>query len=274
MPTSFEAPAVLPEDGSADQRLRAVAYRMLGSAAEADAAVRETRLRLGRADAGAVDDLGRWLTTAVGQVSLDMLRSRDTGGDRPYAAEEPADPEERALVGVLDTLTPTERLAFVLHDLFEVPIDEIAPIVERTPAATRQLAARARRRTQGLDDLPEPDPARQREVVTAFLASARGGDIDALLDLLDPDAVLRADATAAGAGVTTHGARAVAHALADRASAAAPMLVDGVAGLATPEAVYCFTVLDGRITAIDLVADEDHLARLDLHPLGEEPGAG
>ncbi|MFG2330190.1 sigma-70 family RNA polymerase sigma factor [Streptomyces sp. NPDC048604] len=259
-------------------QLRAVAYRMLGSFAEADEAVQETRRRLERTGAAPVADPGRWLVTAVGRVSLEMLRARPPGREPPTAPDaEAADPEERGLLAdtadhavlqVLDTLTPAERLAFVLHDLFSVPVDEIAPLVERTPAATRQLAARARRRTEGLDDLPEPDPEQQRQVVAAFLAAARSGDAEALEALLDPDAVLRTDET-----TTAHGARPVARTVAERAAAATPALVNGVAGLVwpaegSPRTVLAFTVLDGRITAIDVIADEPHLARVHLSPTG------
>ncbi|WP_406862302.1 sigma factor-like helix-turn-helix DNA-binding protein [Streptomyces sp. HUAS MG47] len=263
-------PALFEEYGP---RLRAVAYRMLGSFAEADEAVRETRRRLDRTGdgaAGVVGDPGRWLTVAVGRVSLDLLHARPPGREPP-GAEAPADEEERALLtdtAALDTLTPAERLAFVLHDLFSVPIDEIAPLVGRTPAATRQLAARARRRTQGLDDLPEPDPEQQREVVSAFAAAARGGDAEAMAALLDEDAVLRTDETS-----TAHGARPVARAVAERAATGTPVLVDGVAGLVwpaegPPRTVLAFTVLDGRITAVDVIADAPHLARVSLSPHG------
>ncbi|WP_418958340.1 sigma factor-like helix-turn-helix DNA-binding protein [Streptomyces tritici] len=292
-------------------RLRAVAYRMLGSFAQADEAVREALRRLDRTagldrtdgpdrtDYGAAGDPGRRLITAVGRVSLDMLRARPTRSEPQEPENGDLGPEERALladtadhavVEVLDTLTPAERLAFVLHDLFSVPIDEIAPLVDRTPAATRQLAARARRRTQGLDDLPEPDPEQQREVVTAFLAAARGGDVEALTGLLDPDAVLRTDETA-----TAHGAQPVARALAERAAAAVPALVNGVTGLVLPaeerprtegqppteeqpetagqpRTVLAFTVLDGRITAVDLIEAEPHRARVTLAPMPDAPG--
>ncbi|MEU8529718.1 MULTISPECIES: sigma-70 family RNA polymerase sigma factor [Streptomyces] len=271
-------------------RLRAVAYRMLGSFGEADDAVQETWLRLNRADTAAIENLADWLTTAVGRVSLTMLHSRTsrTETEGPHRPEETTHPEERALLSdaaetallaVLDTLTPGERLAFVLHDLFAVPFEDIAPIVDRTPAATRQLAGRARRRVQGLDDLPEPDPERQREVVTAFLAAARSGDAEALLALLDPDVVLRADATAVTTGATpAHGARAVAETFAGRAAEAVPVplegpvLIDGMTGLTwdpagKPRCVVGFTVLENRIAAIDLVADEDHLDRLTVSPL-------
>ncbi|WP_254705468.1 sigma factor-like helix-turn-helix DNA-binding protein [Streptomyces vilmorinianum] len=279
-------------------RLRAVAYRMLGSSGEADEAVREAWGRLSRAGAGGgageIDDLGGRLTTAVARVCLNTLRAREArredpwdpwdpwGAGEPGKAGEPGepgepgadDPEQRALLAVLDTLTPAERLAFVLHDLFDVPVEEIAPIVERTPAATRQLAARARRRVQGTEEMPEPDLPRQREVVTAFLAATQSDDVEGLLALLDPDVVLRADTEALRTGTTTaHGARAVAEAVAEslteRVREARVALVDGAAGLVwapdgKPRSVIGFTVIDGRITAVDILMDPSHLSRLDV----------
>ncbi|MFD7323673.1 sigma factor-like helix-turn-helix DNA-binding protein [Streptomyces sp. NPDC059875] len=272
-------------------RLRAVAYRMLGSAGEADEAVREARLRLGDAgsDADARSGFGSGpdsrsedMTLAVARVCLDMLRSRESRRADPWdpwGAGEPGqvtDPEERALLAVLDTLTPVERLAFVLHDMFTVPLEEIAPIVERTPSAARQLAARARRRVQGTEEMPEPDLPRQRQVVAAFLAASRSGDVDALLALLDPDVVLRADEAAVRAGAgTAHGARAVAESFAGRIGPAARLaLVDGAAGLVEapsgpPTSVIAFTVLDGHVTAVDTLRDPGHLDRLDVKILPE-----
>ncbi|MET9377666.1 sigma factor-like helix-turn-helix DNA-binding protein [Streptomyces sp. NPDC002992] len=279
-------------------RLRAVAYRMLGSFAEADDAVREARLRLSRSGSGSLDlgpgDPADRPITAVARVCLDLLRSREARrGDpwdpwgagepgQPHRPEQVTDPEERALLAdpagpamlsALDTLTPAERLAYVLHDLFAVPFEEIAPIVERTPAAARQLAARARRRVQGTEEMPEPDLPRQREVVAAFLTAARSGDVDALLALLDADVVLRTDAEAvrSGAGIA-HGALAVAESFAGRGRSARLALVDGAAGLAwapagPPVSVVAFTVIDGRVTALDLLMDPPHLDRLDVQLL-------
>ncbi|MCX4537247.1 sigma-70 family RNA polymerase sigma factor [Streptomyces sp. NBC_00841] len=274
-------------------RLRAVAYRMLGSAAEADDAVQETWLRLTRTDAEAVENLGGWLTTVIARVSLNMLRARDTRREDPWETHRPepavghqdgTGPEQQAeltesvglaMLVVLDTLSPAERLAFVLHDMFAVPFDEIAPIVERTPAATRQLASRARRRVQSTVPMPAPgsDPARRREVVDAFLAASREGDFEALLALLDPDVVLRVDAAAALSGAAAAvGAQAVADTFSGRAKAAQSALIDGVPGAVwtsggQPRVVFDFTVEDGRIVSIDLLADADHLGRLDVRIL-------
>jgi RNA polymerase sigma factor (sigma-70 family) len=273
--------------------LQAVAYRMLGSTGEADDAVQEAWLRLSRSDAGAVDNLGGWLTTVVARVCLNMLQARSARREDPVGGDlpEPAaswrggdDPEQQALqaegVGlallvVLDTLTPAERLAFVLHDLFAVPFDEIAPIVERSPAATRQLASRARRRLQGAPP-PDADLARRRAVVDAFLAASREGSFEALVALLDPDVVLRADQAAVRAGASTEvrGAAAVAGTFSGRARAARPALVDGAPGAVwapggQPRVAFAFTVTDGRIVRIDLLADPERLARLDLAVLGD-----
>src|SRR5512133_2464128 len=269
-------------------RLRAVAYRMLGSASEADDAVQEAWLRLSRADAGAVDNLGGWLTTVVARVCLNMLQARRSRREEPVGGGLPDpvaqrgdgdDPEQQALeaegVGlallvVLETLTPAERLAFVLHDLFAVPFEEIAPIVERSPAATRQLASRARRRVQGAP-APDADLGCQRAVVDAFLAASREGDFEALVALLDPEVVLRADPAAVrtGADAEVRGAAAVAGTFSGRARAARPALVDGVPGAVwakggQPRVVFGFTVRDGLIVEIDLLADPEHLARMDL----------
>ena len=273
--------------------LRAVAYRMLGSTSEADDAVQEAWLRLSRSDAGAVDNLGGWLTTVVARVCLNMLQARSARREDPVGEDlpEPAagrrdgdDPEQQALqaegVGlallvVLDTLTPAERLAFVLHDLFAVPFEEIAPIVERSPAAARQLASRARRRVQGAPP-PDTDLARQRAVVDAFLAASRDGDFDALVALLDPEVVLRADRAAvrAGASEEVRGVAAVAGTFSGRARAARPALVDGAPGAVwapggRPRVAFGFTVTSGRIVRVDLLADPERLARLQLVELGD-----
>jgi RNA polymerase sigma factor (sigma-70 family) len=276
-------------------QLRAVAYRMLGSVSEADDAVQEAWLRLSRADTGSVENLGGWLTTVVARVCLNMLRSRESRREEPLDVHMPdpiishadgADPEQEALLAdsvglallvVLDTLTPAERLAFVLHDMFAVPFEDIAPMIERSPAAARQLASRARRRVQGQAPAPDPDLTRQREVVDAFLAAAREGDFDALVAVLDPDVVLRADGGTARARQTVviHGARAVAEqaALAKRlAPFGRPALVNGTAGVVTTAAgrvlsVMGFTVAHGKIVAIDVLYDPERLAELDLAAL-------
>ena len=269
--------------------LRAVAYRMLGSLSEADDALQEAWLRLSRSDTSGVENLGGWLTTVVGRVCLDMLRSRSSRREEPLGVPEPIvgredgiDPEHEALLAdsvglallvVLETLAPAERLAFVLHDMFAVPFEEIAPIVKRSPAASRQLASRARRRVRGADMVPDADLARQREVVDAFLAAARGGDFDALVAVLDPDIVLRADRAAvpADASREVHGAPAVARRAAKaRARAARPALVNGAAGVVSwspdgrPFSVMGFTVKSGKIAEIDMLADPARLSRLDL----------
>jgi RNA polymerase sigma factor (sigma-70 family) len=270
--------------------LRAVAYRMLGSLSEAEDAVQETWLRLSRSDTSGVENLGGWLTTVVARVCLDMLRSRKSRREESLGARVPepiagradgADPEQEALLSdsvglallvVLETLTPAERLAFVLHDMFAVPFDEIAPIVGRSPDAARQLASRARRRVRGADTSYEPDHTRQREVVDAFLAAARDGDFDALVAVLDPDVVLRSDRAALPAGVPreVHGAPAVARrALVGRARAARPALVDGAVGVVVAPRgrllmVLDFKIRDGKIVEIDAVADPERLNQLDL----------
>jgi RNA polymerase sigma factor (sigma-70 family) len=275
--------------------LRAVAYRMLGSATEADDAVQESWLRFSRTDTSDVENLGGWLTAVVARVCLDMLRSRRSRREEPLdtalcdpigARTDGVDPEREAVLAdsvgvallvVLETLAPAERLAFVLHDLFDLPFDEIAPIVGRTPAATRQLASRARRRVQGADAAPAADGNRKREVVDAFLAASRGGDFDALLALLDPDVVLRADAAAvtSGASPEVRGAAAVAGTFAGRAQAAQPALIDGSAGLVwmvggRPRVVFDFTISADRIVGIDLLSDAECLAGLDLVMTGAE----
>jgi RNA polymerase sigma factor (sigma-70 family) len=268
--------------------LRAVAYRMLGSETAADDAVQESWLRLSRAGADGVENLGGWLTTVVARVCLDMLRSRKSRREEPLGAQAPepivsrdggVDPEHEALLAdsvglallvVLETLTPAERVAFVLHDLFDVPFDEIAPIVGRSPAAARQLASRARRRVQGAA-ASGTDVTRQRAVVDAFLAASRGGDFDALLALLDPDVVLRADTAAvqAGASEELRGAPAVAEQFSGRAQVAQPALVDGAVGLVwapggQPRVVFDFTIAGGKVVAIEMVADSERLGQLDL----------
>jgi RNA polymerase sigma-70 factor (ECF subfamily) len=272
-------------------RLQGVAYRMLGSLSESDDAVQDAWLRLSRSDASEIENLGGWLTTVVARVCLNMLRSRNVRREEPLDAHLPdpvigpdgqLQPEDEALLAdsvglallvVLDTLTPAERLAFVLHDMFELPFDEIAPMVGRSPQAARQLASRARRRVQGAD-IPEPDPdlARQREVVDAFFSAARGGDFEALVSVLDQDIVLRADFGDRRPGVPNviHGAEAVAR----QAMLAAlpharlhPALVNGAAGVVVtvkgrPFAVMGFTVAGGRIVEIDTIADPERVRRV------------
>ena len=268
--------------------LRAVAYRMLGSLSEADDAVQEAWLRLNRADATDVENLRGWLTTVVARVSLDMLRSRKARREDALEEDEvhpivsrdkTIDPEHEALLAdsvglallvVLDTLTPSERLAFVLHDMFGVTFDEIAPIVGRSPIAARQLTSRARRRVQGAGTVPARDVARQRTVVDAFLAAARGGNFDALLAVLDPDVVLRTDAAMPGGAAEIRGAAVVARrAVAGGAKAAQPALVNGAIGVVVAPRgrlmmVLDFTIVDGKIVAIDGIADPERLGRLEL----------
>jgi RNA polymerase sigma-70 factor (ECF subfamily) len=264
--------------------LHAVAYRMLGSRSEADDAVQEAWLRLSRSDTSGVENLGGWLTTIVARVSLNMLHSRRSRREQPVgdgmpttAATGAVDPEQEALqadsVGlalmvVLDTLTPAERLAFVLHDMFAVPFEEIAPMVGRTPTAARQLASRARRRVQGAA-VPQGDQAGHREIVDAFLAASRGGDFQALLSLLDPEVVLRADEAAARLGGSREvaGAKAVAETFSGRARAAQPAVIDGAPGLVwmagrQPRVVFEFTISDGRIVGIELLSDPERLREL------------
>ncbi len=272
--------------------LRAVAYRMLGSLSEADDAVQEAWLRLSRSDTSRVDNLGGWLTTIVARVCLDMLRSRTSRREQPLGAHLPdpivgrddwVDPEQQALLAegvglallvVLETLAPAERLAFVLHDMFAVPFEEIAPIVGRSAGAARQLASRARRRVQAAT-VPDADLARQRAVVDAFLAASRGGDFEALLAVLDPDVVVRADvgAVPAGASREVRGARAVARqalSFSRVAGFARPALVNGAAGVVSlapdgrPFSVMGFTVRHGKIVEIYILADPARLRQLDL----------
>ncbi len=278
--------------------LRAVAYRMLGSLAEADDAVQESWLRLSRSDASGVDNLGGWLTTIVARVCLNVLRSRNTRREEPMGVHVPdpvisradgTNPEDEALLAdsvglalqvVLETLTPAERLAFVLHDLFDLPFDEIAPMVGRSPATARQLASRARRRVRGADvQAPEPDVARQREVVDAFFAAAHHGDLDALVAVLDPDVVLRSDGGTAhpDASAVLHGAAAVAGRalmVAQPSALKRPALVNGAAGVVVtlgeqPVAVMGFTVSRGMILEIDVIIDPERLLRLDLAALDD-----
>ncbi|MDQ3250207.1 MAG: sigma-70 family RNA polymerase sigma factor [Chloroflexota bacterium] len=270
--------------------LGAVAYRMLGSPGEADDAVQESWFRLSRADTSGVENLVGWLTTVVARVCLDMLRARKSRHTQPLDAPIPepmagrrdgTDPEHEALLAdsvglallvVLETLAPAERLAFVLHDMFAVPFDEIAPIVRRSPDATRQLASRARRRVQGAATVPDADLVRQRAVVDAFLAAARNGDFDALLAVLDPDVVLRADRAAVPAGASTevHGAAAVAKRAARGSTRAAqPALVNGTVGVVVAPRgrllmVLGFTITHSKIVTIDVIADPARLRQLDL----------
>ncbi|MGH2717848.1 MAG: sigma-70 family RNA polymerase sigma factor [Actinomycetota bacterium] len=255
--------------------LRSVAYRMLGSTAEAEDAVQEAWFRLSRSDTSEVTNLGGWLTTVVARVSLDMLRSRDSRREEPAGAVLPDlagsdDPEQQAVLAdsvgpallvVLETLGPAERLAFVLHDLFAVPFEEIAPIVGRSPAAARQLASRARRRVQGAPAAVGADRARQRAVVDAFLAAARSGDFEGLLAVLDPDVACRFDpgATPPGVAPELFGASAVATAFCGSAQTAVPATIDGLPGAVwmyggKPRVAFVFTVADGRITEFRSVA--------------------
>jgi RNA polymerase sigma factor (sigma-70 family) len=276
--------------------LRAVAYRMLGSLTDADDAVQEAWLRVSRTDGEGVENLRGWLTTIVARVCLNTLKARRSRPEEPLGARVPdpivspkdgVDPEHEALLAdsvglallvVLDTLAPAERLAFVLHDMFAVPFDEIAPIIERSPAATRQLASRARRRIQGATPVPDADLGSQRQVVDAFLAASREGDFRALIAILDPDVVLRADrgALPAGASRVVRGAHAVADQTVAFARArrgeATPALINGAAGIVwaaegRPFSVVGFTVRRGRIVAIDVLADPARLQRLDFHLL-------
>ena len=287
-PTDADSEFLARRFESHRSHLRAVAYRMLGSAAEADDAVQEAWFRLSRTDTRQVDNLGGWLTTVVGRVCLDMLRSRKSRAEEPLEPSEgtarvpdtsAADPEQDALLAdsvgvallvVLETLTPAERLAFVLHDLFAVPYEEVGDIVGRSPVAARQLASRARRRVQGAE-AHDADLVRQREVVDAFLAAAREGDFEALVELLDPDVVARTDG-----GVTT-GARAVAKgasSFAHFAYVAKPALVGGATGLAVflegrLDRALSFTFVRDRIAVIEIVMDRERVAGLDVELVEE-----
>jgi RNA polymerase sigma factor (sigma-70 family) len=285
----------MPEDFLAQrfdeqrEHLRSVAYRMLGSATEADDAVQEAWLRLNRADATEIENLAAWLTTVTARVCLNMLRARRTkreepldsyipdpiverpDADAPYRETELADSVGLALLIVLETLSPPERLAFVLHDMFAVPFDEIATIVDRSPEAARQLASRARRRVQGAS-VVEPDRGRQRQVVNAFFAAARNGDFDALVAVLDPDVILRADAGDAPLSQVVRGAEAIASRamMFSRPDAdLRPALIDGTVGVVVfvankPLSILAFTVANDRIIAIDALADRARIRRLDL----------
>ncbi|MGE5636121.1 MAG: sigma-70 family RNA polymerase sigma factor [Nocardioidaceae bacterium] len=273
-------------------RLRAVAYRMLGSLGEADDAVQEAWLRLSRTDADEVENLGGWLTTVVARVSLDMLRSRRSRREEALDVRVPepivdrvdgTDPEHEALLAdsvglallvVLETLSPPERLAFVLHDMFAVPFDEIAPTVDRSPEAARQLASRARRRVQRENTIPDADLHTQREVIDAFIAAAREGDFEALLQVLDPDVLLRADrgAVSIGASRVVRGAANVARqafAFGRLDIEVRPALVNGAAGTVTlrdgkPFAIAGYTIRNRRIVEMDILADPERLQQIDL----------
>ncbi|MFZ0970702.1 MAG: sigma-70 family RNA polymerase sigma factor [Solirubrobacteraceae bacterium] len=275
--------------------LRAVAYRMLGSLSEADDAVQDAWIRLSRADRSEVENLGAWLTTVVARVALNMLRSRKTRREQPLDVHVPdpiidsadgTDPEHEALLAdsvglallvVLETLAPAERLAFVLHDMFAVPFEQIATIVERSPDATRQLASRARRRVRGTAPLPDADLGAQWQVVDAFIAAAREGDFDALVAVLDPDVVLRADAGLTGlsrhiSGATTVAGQALMWSRVDLSLRRA--LINGAAGMVSlrqgrPFSVGAFVVRSGRIVEIDILADPERVSQLDLTILGE-----
>ncbi len=277
-------------------RLRAVAYRMLGSLSEADDALQEAWLRISRADTTDIENLDGWLTTVVARVCLNMLRSRDHRREQPLDVHVPdpiishesgLDPEHEAVLAdsvglalqvVLESLTPAERVSFVLHDMFAVPFEDIGELIERSPAAARQLASRARRRVQGQAPTPEPDVNRQREVVNAFFTAARDGDFDALVAVLDPNIVLRADGgpSRARPTVVIHGARDVA-AQAILATKLArfvrPALINGSAGVVVVVngrafSVMGFTVARGKVVAIDVLYDPHRLANIDLNALG------
>ena len=273
--------------------LQAVAYRILGSLAEAEDAVQESWLRLSRADTTGVENLDGWLTTVVARVCLNLLDARKSRREESLEASMPApftsregevDPEQEALLAdavglallvVLDTLSPAERLAFVLHDIFDVPFDEIARVVERSPTATRQLASRARRRVQGAATVQEANLARQRAVMDAFLAASRAGDFDALLTLLDPDVILRADraAVSVGAPGEVRGASAVARQVSGRVRGLQPALVNGAVGAVVQRGqqvlVFRLTITSGKIVEIYVVADPEHLRHLAISILSE-----
>ncbi len=290
-------PATLTDAFEAHRtHLRSVAYRMLGSLTEADDAVQETWIRVRRAGAADVENLGGWLTTVTARICLNLLRSRRTRPEEPFAAHAPepivdpadgTDPEHEALLAdsvglallvVLDTLSPAERLSFVLHDMFAVPFEEIAAITDRSPAAARQLASRARRRVQGAAPVPDPDLDRQREVVDAFMAASRDGDFERLVAVLDPDVVLRAQ-TAGGSAADPGAAEVAGEALfwsrtLGRGLERRPVLVNGAAGVVayrrdgSPVSLMGCTVVDGRIVAIDIIADRSRLATMDIPEAG------
>jgi RNA polymerase sigma factor (sigma-70 family) len=276
-------------------RLRAVAYRMLGSVSEADDAVQDAWLRVGRANTSEVENLGGWLTTIVARVALNMLRARNTRHEQPFDVRVPdpiidsadgTDPEHEALLAdsvglallvVLERLTPAERLAFVLHDMFAVPFEDIAPIVERSPDAARQLASRARRRVRGADPGPDVGTTAQWEVVDAFLAAARNGDFEGLVAVLDPDVVLRADGgsftdlSAHIRGAENVAGQALYWSRIDLTHRRA--LINGAAGIVAfrdgqPFSIGAFTIKHGRIAEIDFLADPERIAQLDLSELG------
>ncbi|MEV0230027.1 sigma-70 family RNA polymerase sigma factor [Nonomuraea sp. NPDC050786] len=277
-------------------RLRSMAYRMLGSVSEAEDAVQETWLRFSVAETGRVENLGGWLTTVMARVCLNVLRARRQRGEEPLQVHVPdpiisredeghpeheavlADSVGLALMVVLDTLSPAERLAFVLHDMFAVPFEEIAPMIERSPAAARQLASRARRRVRGQAPPPDSDPARQRDAVNAFFAAARDGDFEALVAVLDPEVVLRSDGGLARPrqNVVLTGARTVAGqavTFGRLSPFARPVLVNGAAGVVVANngrlvSVMAFTVTGGKIVAIDVLSDPERLHRLDVPALG------
>ncbi|GLV81821.1 RNA polymerase sigma factor [Streptomyces lavendulae subsp. lavendulae] len=303
-PTPPQAPAAPEATASLAERfeehrshLRAVSYRMLGSLSEADDAVQEAWLRLDRTDASGIENLGGWLTTVVSRVCLNLLRSREQRREDPMeraetripdpliGSERRIDPEQEvlladsvglALMVVMESLSPAERLALVLHDMFAVPFDEIAPLIEKTSAATRQLATRARRKVQGQAPAPDPDLGRQREAVDAFFAAARDGRFEALVSVLDPDVVLRSDGGVGGAlTVVLNGARTVAGQAVTYGSLTPfvrPALINGAAGVVVVRkdravSVMAFTVVGGKIVAIDVLSDPERLKSLDLTAL-------
>jgi RNA polymerase sigma-70 factor (ECF subfamily) len=270
-----------------------VAYRVLGSTGEADDAVQEAWIRLNRSEAGEIENLGGWLTTVVGRISLDMLRSRSTHREEPLPqlpdpiidSVDGTTPEHEAVIAdsvglamqvVIEKLGPAERLAYVLHDMFAVPFDQIAPVVERSPDATRQLASRARRRVEAEDPEPDLDLDRQREVADAFLAASREGDFEALVAVLDPDVVLRADMGPAGIPQELHGAEAIARQAKFYSQLDLTMhrvLINGALGFITtldgaPFSIGALTVRNGRIVELDFIADPERLAKLDLSVIG------
>jgi RNA polymerase sigma factor (sigma-70 family) len=283
-------------------RLQAVAYRMLGSLSEADDAVQDAWLRVSRADTSEVENLSAWLTTIVARVALNMLRSRKVRREEPLDVHlpdpvvDPADgtnPEHEALLAdsvglalivVLETLSPAERLAFVLHDMFAIPFEQIAPIVERSPEATRQLASRARRRVRGTAPVPDVPLTEQWRVIDAFLAAARDGDFEGLVAVLDPDVVLRADGGLSGLSHRVQGAETVARQASMWARTRTGLkirraLVNGAAGLVSerngkPISVGAFTIKNGKIVECDFLVDPERLGRLDLEVLDREPAQG